>query len=179
MRALSISGGPSKTRDIVEGGPSLVERSRRGLPTWVGRGQQAPRNFSLENIQDRIDDEPSVRWWSAKFFGLRKHRHEELPLSVGEIRIVDSVFHAPTAAAPKMGTIPTNCPLPHGQALLCTGFEPFIFTQRRLRRFKEIISFKLDSFSGLSQTHGIHRDFQALTPITNTANTPPIIGTSA
>ena len=101
---------------IVEGGPGLVERPSTedvmdGLPRWIGRGQEAPGNSALEHIQDGIEHQASVRGRSAQFFGLRKHGPEELPLSVGEIGIVEGVFHAPTAAAPRMEAILPSRPV--------------------------------------------------------------------
>ena len=98
---------------IVESAPSLVESPSTenmvdSLPTGIGRGEQAPGNSSFENIEDGVDHQSPVRWRSAKLFGFRKHGHEELPLSVGQIGIVGGIFHAPTAGTPQNENDPTN-----------------------------------------------------------------------
>src|SRR5260221_4029194 len=108
-----LSDAHTDSQGVVERGPSLVQAPGakdviNRLPPRIGRGHLAPRNTSLENLQDGIDDSSPVGRRSAIFFSSRKHGLEELPLRVGQIGIVEGVFHRPNCGSAENGKIPTT-----------------------------------------------------------------------
>src|SRR5881296_3548239 len=85
---------------IIESRPGVVQTPRAedvidSLPRRILFWQKPPWNAAFEDIPDRIDHAPAIRWRSAALFGFRKHRLKKLPLSVGEFRFVGSDIHRP------------------------------------------------------------------------------------
>ena len=105
--ALVVGAPHERAQGIVEGGPLVVERPSpedmiNGFPRRKVGGQIAPRAATFDDIEDGIQDAPSVGGRASALGGFGKHRFEVSPLGVGEVGFVYGVFHAPTEAALKM-----------------------------------------------------------------------------
>src|SRR6266487_6882883 len=95
-----LVGTHAGTQRVIESRPSVVQAPPPedvidSLPRGIVLWQKPPWNAPFEDIQDRIEHAPAIRWRSAAPFGFRKHRLKKFPLRVGEFRFVGSDIHRP------------------------------------------------------------------------------------
>lgn len=88
----------------VQGFPGMIEGPLTkdvvdGFPTRKIVRQESPLNTAFDDIKDGIDDLSAVNGRSPCFAWFRKHRFKQLPLSIGQTRVVKSDFHRFNGAA--------------------------------------------------------------------------------
>jgi hypothetical protein len=74
----------------------LPEDMVNGFPLGKFGGQITSRAATLDEIQDGIQDAPSVNGRASALGRFGQHRFEVSPSGIRKIGFIDGVFHAPT-----------------------------------------------------------------------------------
>ena len=104
LRSFVVGFPDEDAQRVGEGRPLVVkspfsEDMVNGFPRWKVHGQIAPRDAALNDIEDGIQDAPSVGGRTSALGKLGEHGKKIVPLSVSKACVVYSVFHALTEAA--------------------------------------------------------------------------------
>lgn len=96
---------------VVERGPLVVayplpEDMVNRFPSGKVPGQITPRTATLDEIQDGIEDAPSINGWTSAFGRFREHWFEVSPLGIRETGLVYGDFHAQRKLRLKSATKP-------------------------------------------------------------------------
>ena len=105
--ALAVSFPNERAQRVIEGRPLVVEgplpeNMIDRLPRGKVGGQITPRAATLDDIENGIEDAPTVSRRASAFGGFGEHGFEVSPLGIRETGLIYGVFHAPTEAALKM-----------------------------------------------------------------------------
>jgi hypothetical protein len=104
IRLAAVVGFPDEdAQRVVESRPLMVqgpfsEDMVNGFPRRNVGGQITPRDAALNDIEDGIQDAPSVGGRKSALGKFGEHRKKIVPLSIGQACVVYSGFHALTEA---------------------------------------------------------------------------------